>query len=374
MTEGKSMAEAQDVFKGAIEKHLMVRDPCVLYCRHHLSQRQIKECFDINWPIAQDVAPGQYFQSPEEFVEVTKQLRQAGIPYIAMKGPALCWKMYGDLISRRYYDLDFMIPFDQLDHAATILNTMGYHTRTKIPQLHDGKEALRRNATHCIFTHQDKNTDVEIHWRLFHPIAFLNEDFNHVAGYWCMPYELLEATHLVLKNEMELLYITVHGVKHRWFRLKWLVDVSDYARNVKVDWNFFSKLVKAHRLERVVELYNTVAPHCLPRPTLLPSTANHIPRFLVTHCLKGIADEDPYQAERKKPKKPWIVISAVRVLKLLGFYWLLFPSLKDKKMAFRNIINSFFGWGQDKEYRGGARYCFSIASTIFMKLLRGRWI
>ncbi len=41
----------------------------------------------------------------------------------------------------------------------------------------------------------------------------------------------------IFKNELTLLYLSIHGTKHNWERVEWLVDIVKLVENTQLNWN-----------------------------------------------------------------------------------------------------------------------------------------
>src|SRR5271156_1770944 len=58
-------------------------------------------------------------------VEIVDSFGAAGVPLIAIKGPALAIAAYGDVAMRVFGDLDFMVRLDDLPRAVAALERVG---------------------------------------------------------------------------------------------------------------------------------------------------------------------------------------------------------------------------------------------------------
>ena len=58
--------------------------------------------------------------------EIADCFASAGVPAMALKGPALAISAYGDLAMRVFADLDFMVRVEDLPRAAAALGRAGY--------------------------------------------------------------------------------------------------------------------------------------------------------------------------------------------------------------------------------------------------------
>src|SRR5277367_2117677 len=63
-------------------------------------------------------------------VEIVDSFAAAGVPLIAIKGPALAIAAYGDVAMRVFGDLDFMVRLEYLTRAVAALERVGYSSPT----------------------------------------------------------------------------------------------------------------------------------------------------------------------------------------------------------------------------------------------------
>jgi Uncharacterised nucleotidyltransferase len=113
-------------------------------------------------------------------VEIVDSFGAAGVPLIAIKGPALAIAAYGDVAMRVFGDLDFMVRLEDLTRATAALERVGYSSRAYHG---DGIESGFFPDVALDFARPD--SVVDLHWRLSHgyfPFAPAGEQlFNRTA-------------------------------------------------------------------------------------------------------------------------------------------------------------------------------------------------
>lgn len=160
-------------------------------------------------------------------------LREGGVSTIALKGPALAESLYPDPALRPFSDLDLFVRSDDVAAAVTILARRGYALAPHFSRL--PIERLVELTCEASLA-SPAGIQVDLHW------AVAPCDYPFVID----P-ELLWRGRSVpppggpgcpagLDPETLLLYLCVHGAKHRWCRLIWLADIAWLARN-EPDWN-----------------------------------------------------------------------------------------------------------------------------------------
>lgn len=161
-----------------------------------------------------------------------------GIRAIPFKGPLLASEAYGNLGYREFKDLDLFVPKARALEAIKLLSTTGY-TLTR-------GEADNLKGYHRCFVYPDKKITVELHWDvvledfgvpLDMAALFQNHETITLAG---KPVS-------TFRPEQILLLLTIHGSKHLWQGLSWIVDVAEYLR-AKPDLNLAKVLDEAGKI------------------------------------------------------------------------------------------------------------------------------
>lgn len=249
--------------------------PEVLHDRHHLSPQQINSVFSdmvISENLEEKTAA---LGKAAEFIRVTDNLRSSGIDFIPLKGPLLSHRIYGDATFRCFNDLDILVDSSSLSRVINIAETLGYKIAGhEWPDRENLRRRLLKYYCDIAFICPDTLVTLEIHWRLltrqnlnYKPADKLI-DKNQTSVYFS------GRNFIVLNNELELLYLVIHGGKHHWGRLRWLVDVSDYIKTQKIDWDKFSVLTDQIGARRFVSLCSHLLSVYLPGRAFLPCTDN----------------------------------------------------------------------------------------------------
>jgi hypothetical protein len=166
-----------------------------------------------------------------ELVEILAALRRRGIESLAIKGPALVMRAYGNLSNRDFSDLDILVHPHDFEKSRLVLHEREYRAE---PQTTSPRELERMN--HEIFVRCEGGVTVELHWQL---TADLQRIRIPLEGLWSRSQTVLVLGHLIstLGIEDTLLFLCLHGFKHRWYRLKWLADIAYLMRSEEdVDW------------------------------------------------------------------------------------------------------------------------------------------
>lgn len=171
----------------------------------------------------------------KELLDVVKLLEENGIEAIAFKGPTLSQMAYGDVVSRQYVDLDILIGEKDLVNAANILIKNSYTSLKPIELLQNKKYILSDND-YSFFT--PNNIHIELHWKLFREkiAKHLDIDIFNSNKY---EVEINNINIKTLSLEVLLVYLCLHGSKHAWERIEWILDIDKLisSQNDKINWN-----------------------------------------------------------------------------------------------------------------------------------------
>ncbi len=184
-------------------------------------------------------------------LEVMEALESAGIEAAAWKGPALALTAYGHLGLRAFADLDVLVGANDLEAAASALAGL-FQPRPRPP-----------NLTEWPFVRRDGGMILELHWG----------PAPSVGGAWAPTTLRRERLRVGGKTIPHLapsdLLVTlcVHGGKHRWERLLWIVDVAELLRRrPDLDWHRVDELAEQRGLRRLVFLGVQLARDLLGAP------------------------------------------------------------------------------------------------------------
>jgi len=186
----------------------------------------------------------------QELARLLRQLSDAGIPSIPLKGVFLAESLYGDPATRVSTDIDLFVPAARRDRAIEMIRDAGYADVfddsffRKLDLRYGRHYAFRRDYIGC-------STDVELHWRL---VQHSSQDQVAVADLWAeaQPTRFFGAPAHRLSPEWEFLYLAIHAADHGWQGLKWLVDLHHLAITSPPDWQRVKHKAEQFGLERVV--------------------------------------------------------------------------------------------------------------------------
>lgn len=180
-----------------------------------------------------------------EMERVQQLFAQETIRTICLKGPALAYELYGDISLRTSNDLDILIPLKDLQKAEKVLEREGYQKDDYIDSvLNDWK--WRHH--HMTYYHPQKNTKVEVHWRLS-PGPGKEPGFEELWERKMKSTSPHSAVYLLGKEDL-FLFLTAHGARHGWSRLRWLMDIKQLVSK-DLNWLEVKKRLEKHYMEQV---------------------------------------------------------------------------------------------------------------------------
>lgn len=198
-----------------------------------------------------------------ELINIMELLEENNIKAIAFKGPTLAQFAYGDITLRQYVDLDILIEKENLEKSYELFLTKSY--LSEIDKEFTKNNLFIEKNSDIQFIENKKNILFELHWKLFRN-KFSNTQNNINI------YEEIQSMNLngnnvnIFKNELLLVYLCMHGSKHRWERIEWITDIDRLLRNYDMDWEIVYQIAKKYNCIKMLnlglhiskKLYNTV--------------------------------------------------------------------------------------------------------------------
>ncbi|MFT3807508.1 nucleotidyltransferase family protein [Arenimonas sp.] len=171
----------------------------------------------------------------DELLTIVDLFEREGIPVLPLKGPVLALQAYGDLSLREFGDLDLLVPPSRRTQARRLLAERGYVSFFPISAA--AERALLDSPAHYHIALK-RDLMVELHWKT--DAEFAVEPAGD-AAWW----ESLERTRIgdtevrCLAPHEQLLALCLHGSKHHWSSLHWLVDINELLKtHPDLDWDW----------------------------------------------------------------------------------------------------------------------------------------
>lgn len=161
-------------------------------------------------------------------------LAVAGIPVIPYKGPVLAALAYGSVAGRQAGDLDLLIDPEDLAATKRVLQAEGF--RPQPPLAGWQERQLVRSAHPYALIRDREGVVLELHWSV--SPRSLSAGFGGIVGRERLEEVAAAGTKFfTLSTDLLLITLCIHGAKHVWERLGWIVDVAELiARRPGLDW------------------------------------------------------------------------------------------------------------------------------------------
>ena len=208
-------------------------------------------------------------QMESALVELSDRLRGAGIPVLAHKGPVVARRAYGDAALREYGDLDLLLPHADMRRAISLLAEDGYLPKFPLSPAAEGAFLAASSQYHFMLVHGDTGLLVELHWKTDNDYPVEASDR---PGWWQRgsTLEIQGQAIACLPADEFLLALCLHGSKHYWGSLHWLVDVAELLRGLDPGaWAGMLERVRGLQAERRLALALVLASKNLEVPAPL---------------------------------------------------------------------------------------------------------
>jgi hypothetical protein len=196
-----------------------------------------------------------------ELAVLLTALASQAIRALPYKGPVLAQELYADVGLRQFGDLDILVARADVLRAKAVLEARGYACEYALAPAVEQAFIASGAQYHLAMAREDRSIVVELHWKIDPDVAVEPMDWNAGA---LSPGELL-------------LVLLVHGSKHRWSSLGWVVDVAEALRRGDIDWDWIAKRARALHCERRVALGLIIAQRLLQAP---------VPASMLERCVR----------------------------------------------------------------------------------------
>jgi hypothetical protein len=191
-------------------------------------------------------------------------LEENDIKAIAFKGPTLAQLAYGDITLRQYVDLDILVDEKDLYYSAMILKSINIEADLSLEFLKN--DILIKVGSDFSLFHKYNNIHLELHWNLFREL--LNEKRKKFISSNQLSIDINGKRINTLDYDYLLIYLCVHGSKHLWERIEWIMDLDKLIRKGNFDWNLMINISKELKVYNMFllgicltdELFNTKIP------------------------------------------------------------------------------------------------------------------
>jgi putative nucleotidyltransferase-like protein len=186
-----------------------------------------------------------------ELLHLYQLFEAAQIPVIPYKGPLLAWVAYGNFLRREYLDLDFVVQQKYIPDVVDVLKSAGYRPTFDPREAHGGQNGFAPGQ-YSFKSHPHKIL-AEFHTERTLRYFPTPIDFQELTGR-LMTVEIGEQRLRTFSVEDTLVMLCVHGAKHFWERLGWVLDIAKLATAQEVDWALVTRIAAKMESKRVLLL------------------------------------------------------------------------------------------------------------------------
>ena len=192
-------------------------------------------------------------QQTATLLEINKLFTDNGIECVHFKGASLSYYLYKDPTLRQYRDIDILIARKDIGRAYELLVKNNFHGKTalfKKSYLNTYYQQFRKD-----YIFQKNHCEIELHWSL---LDIFNDNTNTIffSHQKTIPFhhQMLQ----VFDTHHYLSYLILHGYYSGWARLHWLIDIIDFVKQHKIDWQEIKNILAMsgfeEALDEVIEL------------------------------------------------------------------------------------------------------------------------
>lgn len=185
-------------------------------------------------------------------VNAYRLLKDRGIRAAIFKGAVLAQMAYGEVSLRQAGDIDVLIDRANFTDARSLLESLGYEMA---PRLSDAQLASHL-AFHCEipFMRDEWFTIVDLHWGLA-PRSFVFGLESAEVMSRLQSVLLAGTTIETFCDEDMVLYLSMHGTKHLWHRLEWIVSLAELIRaSTNINWDVVMQQAENAHATRMLAL------------------------------------------------------------------------------------------------------------------------
>lgn len=197
-----------------------------------------------------------------ELIRIARAFEAAELRYLFIKGIALSIQLHGDPVARGGRDIDVLVERSRTRDAEAILRELGYELPSRAAAPAAGADGGPPKESGWV--HGETRILVELHDRLCDNHALLPWDFETL---WAERETVMIAGVAVpaMTRRRLPVYLAVHGIRHGWQRLMWLVDLAAVLDR-QVAWDDACADAAAEGLEGMMLHVGWALHHWLSRP------------------------------------------------------------------------------------------------------------
>lgn len=180
-----------------------------------------------------------------ELARLLDRFEAHGVRALALKGPVLAQRAYGDVRLRPFVDVDVLIPEKAFERVEDLLLDDQYQHYAKVQQFGEFKKKLFMKITaQCPFRRGAGVFNLDVHVQLMPPGYYYPVPFD---TFWQRSECLSIAGGAVrtFSDEDLLQILCYHGIKNQWATLKHVCDVAMLVTSSEIEWDVVRERAEA---------------------------------------------------------------------------------------------------------------------------------
>lgn len=169
-------------------------------------------------------------------LELSFSFNNKMIQHVVLKGISLNAQLYGDRSVRISKDIDVLIHSKDLLIAHDALLLLGYELVSELsPSVIANSHSLILGALKDLtYFHSSDRVEVELHWdtTIVKDFGLRLQDVEPVNNFVMINDQFIP----VLSNEINFIYLCIHGASCHWQRLQCLLDIAMFYKKMQLSW------------------------------------------------------------------------------------------------------------------------------------------
>jgi len=267
--------------------------------------------------------------------KIVSKFKETDIHILHLKGPILSQKLYNDISSRQFGDLDILIKKNDLKEVLEYLKESHYNPEIVLKK--DTKQVFFNAVNVLGFYNDSSKTRIEVHWELLSKNYAIYDDVSPLWKELSTVY-INKNSFQTLNEEHTLLYLCVHGSKHLFERLLWVCDIDRTIRTQrKIQWGNLQKEAERLGVMRILLIGLSLTNTLLETPLAKEIEKEILKDIHVKKIVDIIIQLNLYEGSQKnKSYQTFILLYRMREKQIdkLRFLWYALVAIKfdDFKM------------------------------------------
>lgn len=186
-----------------------------------------------------------------ELIRIDQYLRKEHIPLLHLKGPVLSDYLYQNTGIKESRDIDLLVRPVDVNRASQLIEKKGYIRIYPNYQLTRAQaRRFRHISHHFTYLHPQQHIMLELHWAFFTPGELYPLPMDEIFASK-QAHIFFDHTLYMPDDQTMLFYLMLHGARHQWFRLGWLLDFKSLLHKRKTLYPLIHSQARQMHLEAV---------------------------------------------------------------------------------------------------------------------------